>query len=243
MGHPMGDGRASYPPQYYNTPNQGAFQHTPMPGGSYQHTPLPGAGYQHTPLPPRASNPSLPQYHLTPTPPPFALTHNGQPAASQSGGYAAQMSTGPQPMWGGATLSPEVLSQPVGTLAQQPRRWPWIVLSFAAVAVASVLAWTASAPPNAVRAPVASANANGNGSPPPAETVAPTPHGPVAPGTQSPAQPSTQASTQMGGTQTPPVQVGQPATPTSAKRKPGQPPVAPKSTGAELHPDPYAQGQ
>jgi serine/threonine-protein kinase len=235
MSHPGADGRASYPPQYYNTPNAGAFQQTPMPG--YQHTPIPGAGYQHTPLPPRSSNPSLPQYHLTPTPPPFALTHNGQPGASQSGGY--QQMQGPHPMWGAATLSPEVLSQPVGTMAQQPRRWPWIVLSFAAVAVASVLAWTASAPPTNVRAPAASANANINSVPPPAESVAPTPQVSVAQGTQPPGT----TPVQSAATQAPPMQLGQPRPSTSGRKNAGQPTGTAKPTGAELHPDPYAQGQ
>jgi serine/threonine-protein kinase len=224
---PSSNPRASYPPAYYNTPNGGPFQHTPNPG--YQHTPMPGAGYQHTPLPPRASHPSLPQYGFTPTPPPFALTHNGQPAASQSGGFPQiTPGGGMHPSWG-PTLSPEILSQPIGTMAQQPRRWPWIVLSFAAVAVASAAAWTASAPPVQTRAPVASANAAAV--PPPAETVAPQPQTPVAPVTQSAA------------VQPPPVQVGQPSGATSGRKKPGTSPSAVTPRGAELHPDPYAQGQ
>jgi serine/threonine-protein kinase len=89
---------------------------------------------------------------------------SGSLSSSQMGaqrlppGIASQYSTGPQPTWtgSGATLAPEVFTAPGGTLATHPRRWPWIVVSFAALGLASVLAWgAASSGPNT--------NGNANG--------------------------------------------------------------------------------
>ncbi len=120
----------------------------------------------------QGSRPSIPpQHQFTPSgsyapPQPHAFTPSGSYTAPQASssvpsivshashggtqrlppGIASQLSTGPQPTWtgSGATLAPEVMTGPWGTQANHPRRWPWIVVSFAALGLASILAWGAT---------------------------------------------------------------------------------------------------
>jgi serine/threonine-protein kinase len=226
--------------------------------------------------PPRASVPSAPQISPQPSrpsiPPPQShqFTPTGGYALQQFGGSSSvpsivsqshaqaqlamngQLQTGPQQMWtgSGGTLSPEVFTGPVGTMANHPRRWPWIVMSFAALGLAIVLAWGASTPASNMN------NAGpSNGTMPSAHVITPPPvtppvdtKGPTPPvdtTTQqvTPQGPSAQPAGQGAGQTAPTWQAGPNGT---QKRKPvpAPPPSnTAKPAGGGLHDNPYAQPQ
>lgn len=244
--------RPSIPPPSHNFTPSGSYAppqpHNFTPSGSY----IPPQGYPPAP----SSVPSIMSQ----------VGAGGMGGAPRMpGGIASQLSTGPQPMWtgSGSTLAPEVMSATGGTMggAAHPRRWPWIVVSFAALGLASVLAWGAASSGPATNGGTNGTRTSNSGGPLDTTT-------PVQPSTASTSS-TTSASTgvTMSGTSSPGgVNTGAntSANTTTGAWMPGQPPgqglpgqtaqgpkkvprtgasATVKPAGGGLHDNPYAQPQ